>query len=280
MTTTLRPTGPERTDDQGGRERAYAICVNGRAVGAVRVRADADGIGEIADLAVEEQGRGRGRGTTAVLAVEEILRGWGCPRVEGVVVGEEGDPTVARLLRWAQSLGYVPAARNMVKTLPATPPELPAGLSARPLTAAEFPAWRDSRNAGYAQMLLRHAGLSPEQAEARSGASHAQLLPQGLDTPDVSIQHLLAGDDVVGMLWVRTAESPERPAWVFDVEVMEGFRGHGYGRALMLLAERVTLVAGRDRLGLNVHAGNTPAERLYESLGYRTYRWAFAKPLS
>jgi ribosomal protein S18 acetylase RimI-like enzyme len=277
LTTTLRPIGPEQRDDHGGRGRAYAICVNGREVGGVRLDASPEGVGTISGLAVHERDRGRGRGTTAALAAEEILRSWSCTRVEGAAVGEQGSQEIERLLRWTRSLGYVMTARNMVKALPPTPPELPAGLATRPLTEGEFRAWHDAEQTGYAEMLVRHTGRTPEQAAAKSAAEHARLFPQGLDTPGASIHHLLAGSEVVGTVWVSTVPTEERPAWVYDVEVREAFRGRGYGRALMLLAERVTLAAGGRDLALNVHAGNVPAERLYDSLGYRTFRWAVGK---
>jgi RimJ/RimL family protein N-acetyltransferase len=47
----------------------------------------------------------------------------------------------------------------------------------------------------------------------------------------------------------------------------------------MLLAERVALDFGTTRLGLHVFAGNTPAIRLYESLGYVTTHRNFYKTL-
>lgn len=47
----------------------------------------------------------------------------------------------------------------------------------------------------------------------------------------------------------------------------------------MLLAEAQTIVEGRRAIGLNVFAGNTPAERLYASLGYETKLYAMYKPL-
>ncbi|MFE7426818.1 GNAT family N-acetyltransferase, partial [Streptomyces sp. NPDC057545] len=48
---------------------------------------------------------------------------------------------------------------------------------------------------------------------------------------------------------------------------------------LMLRAEHITLDAGARSLGLHVFAANTPALRLYESLGYRTTRHHLTKPL-
>jgi GNAT superfamily N-acetyltransferase len=280
LTTTLRPAGPERTDEHGGRQRAYAICVNGREVGGIRLQASPDGVGRIEELSVGERDRGRGRGTTAVLAAEEVLRSWGCSRVEGAIVGQEG-PEVERTLRWTESLGYTLGSRNMAKALASAPPELPAGLTARPLTAEEFSEWAAAQRVGYVEMLVQHTGRTPEQAASKAAEDHAGLFPQGLDSPDVSVSRLLAGDEVVGTIWVSTlaVPEPEPCGWVYDVEVREGFRGHGYGRALMLLGERVTLAVGLRGLALNVHAGNVPAERLYASLGYRTFRWAVGKPL-
>lgn len=47
----------------------------------------------------------------------------------------------------------------------------------------------------------------------------------------------------------------------------------------MHLAEDVTLDAGLGLLGLHVFASNTPALRLYESLGYEVTQYNLAKAL-
>uniref|UniRef100_UPI000B2061D5 GNAT family N-acetyltransferase n=1 Tax=Streptomyces niveiscabiei TaxID=164115 RepID=UPI000B2061D5 len=69
----------------------------------------------------------------------------------------------------------------------------------------------------------------------------------------------------LGILWLA-AEGDK--SYIYDVEVAEEFRGRGYGRTLMHLAETRAIAAGKALIGLNVFAGNDPAERLYESLGY------------
>jgi ribosomal protein S18 acetylase RimI-like enzyme len=66
---------------------------------------------------------------------------------------------------------------------------------------------------------------------------------------------------------------------VYDVQVVDGHRGQGHGRSLMLLAERVSLDAGMRLLALHVFSGNTPAISLYESLGYETTAVNLFKPL-
>jgi ribosomal protein S18 acetylase RimI-like enzyme len=76
----------------------------------------------------------------------------------------------------------------------------------------------------------------------------------------------------VGTVWIDVERSPRTDAdsYVYEVEVDEDRRGLGHGRTLMLIAERECLAAGAHVLGLNVYAHNTPALRLYSSLGYRT----------
>ncbi|WP_377268290.1 GNAT family N-acetyltransferase [Peterkaempfera sp. SMS 1(5)a] len=291
MTTTLRPDGPEEALPHGGRTRRYSVCANSRPVGGVRVTAQvpagtrADGRpqlpqGGIAELEITE-GRRRGRGTVAVLAAEEVLRGWGCARVD-VDVPEE----CPEALRLMLALGYRERTRNMVKHLVAEPPALPAGLRARRIGEAEFPEWSAAAEQGYAQDLLA-SGLSEEQARAKSAADHRMLLPDGPHTRDTVLRRLVpeqpADAEPLGGIWVQlrghTLPDGEDLAWVFGVEVAEQARGRGHGRALMLLAERECLAEGVHHLGLNVFADNAVAIGLYSSLGYRITRRRLGKPL-
>ncbi|WP_103508439.1 GNAT family N-acetyltransferase [Streptomyces sp. SM13] len=278
MTTTLRPSGPLQQGADGARARQYDVCDNGRPVGTVSISTD-DAFGATAGvlgpLSVEEPRRRRGRGTIAALAAEEVLRGWGCTRVR-VEVPAGNDP--AR--RLAAALGYTERSRNMVKALgPETAP-LPGGLTSRAMSEEEFAAWRQEALLAYAQDWIDR-GVEPEQARRKSEADHAAHLPDGLATEGVRFDVLVHAGEVVGHVWVALRELPPGgPAgFVFDVEVREEHRGRGYGRALMLVAEDITRACGADRLGLHVFASNTPALRLYESLGYTTTRYNLAKAL-
>ncbi|MFJ6441823.1 GNAT family N-acetyltransferase [Streptomyces sp. NPDC091649] len=278
MTTTLRPSGPLQQGADGARARHYDVCDNGRPVGTVFISTD-DAFGATAGvlgpLGIDEAGRRRGRGTIAALAAEEALRGWGCTRVR-VEVPAGNDP--AR--RLATALGYTERSRNMIKSLGPDSAPLPAGLGSRAMSGEEFAAWERDAVRTYARDWTDR-GVPPEQARRKSESDHAALLPDGLATEGTGFRVLVDGGVVVGHVWVALRElSPGRPAgYVFDVEVREEHRGRGHGRALMLLAEDVTREWGADRLGLHVFASNTPALRLYESLGYTTTRYNMAKPL-
>ncbi|MEV4443639.1 GNAT family N-acetyltransferase [Streptomyces sp. NPDC049577] len=274
MTTTLRPTAPERRTEDGGRSRSYEIRVNSRPVGTVDLTTDhrfGPRVGRIAALAVDEPDRRRGRGTVAALAAEEVLRGWGCERVEASV------PATARAaLGLAAALGYTERSRIMTKPL-RTPPGLPAGSVARAMTEDEFTAWQARAKARYAASWADR-GVPLVQAEAKAEADHAALLPRGLATPDTALLVLAHDGTDVGTLWLATG-SPRPGGFVFGVDVDARHRGRGHGRTLMLLAERICLDAGLDTLGLNVFAGNTPALRLYDSLGYEPTEHHLYKPL-
>ncbi|RPK67053.1 putative N-acetyltransferase YycN [Streptomyces sp. ADI96-02] len=278
MTTTLRPSGPLQQGEDGVRSRGYDVCDNGRPVGSVAISTDESfgaAAGVVRDLRVDEERRRRGRGTIAVLAAEEVLRQWGCTRAR-VEVPADNEPA----LRLAVALGYTERSRNMAKRLGPGTAALPGGLTSRPMSGEEFAAWRREAVISYARTWTER-GVPPEQARLKSESDHARHLPDGARTEGVRFQVLLRGDETVGHVWVAVRdEPPGGPAgYVFDVEVREEHRGSGYGRALMLLAEDITRAGGQDRLGLHVFASNTPALRLYESLGYATTRYNLAKVL-
>lgn len=273
MTTTLRPTEPLQHAADGTRSRHYQVCVNSRPVGAIHLATRpvfGPPVAVIQDLRIEEPDRGRGRGTVAALAAEEIARGWGCERIEMSVPGEAA---AARALSTA--LGYIPRSRWMEKVLGAVAPELPAGSVGRPMTEAEFAPWGARGRESYAEEWIAR-GVPADEAHAKSQHDHDELLPQGMATENMLFSVLEHEGTAVGTLWVALQD--ER-AFVFDVEADEAFRGRGHGRTLMLLAEAQAVAAGKDRMGLNVFAGNAPAERLYESLGYETTTYHLYKPL-
>lgn len=269
MTTTLRPAQPLQQHSDGTRSRTYAVRVNSRHVGSLELATRSGTqpeVGVIRDLRIDEPDRRRGRGTVAALAAEEVLRSWRCTSI-AVAVPADAAPA----LRMAEALGYRVTGRVRVKELPAEPPALPPGGSPRAMTRAEYDAWHERAVVEYSQHLAG-PGTTAEQALAESRAVHAALLPAGRDTPGSSFLVLQAPDGAIrGTLWVGERDVPGLGPvpYVWDVDVAAEHRRQGHGRTLMLLAEHAALAAGAGRLALHVHEDNTPARRLYESLGYK-----------
>ncbi|WP_432155725.1 GNAT family N-acetyltransferase [Streptomyces sp. bgisy153] len=273
MTTTLRPIEPLQHNADGTRSRHYQVCVNGRPVGALHLDTHpllGDTVARIVDLRIEEPDRRRGRATVAALAAEEVARGWGCRRIETTVPA-----TAGAALRLVHALGYVVRNRLMDKALGDTPPALPPDSRARPMTEAEYGPWLAESREEYVRSLVDR-GVPESEARAKSERDHATLLPDGPRTPDVWLSVLEHAGTPVGTLWVGPREDQ---AYVYDVKTDTAHRGRGHGRTLMLLAEAQAIAAGRRVIGLNVFAGNTPAERLYESLGYQTRQYTLYKAL-
>ncbi|MER8184299.1 GNAT family N-acetyltransferase [Kitasatospora sp. NPDC094015] len=279
MTTTLRPEGAEHSWPGGGRSRRWQICVNGRPVGGLRTTALPRGSqwwGEISELEVTE-GRRRGRATIGALAAEEVLRGWGCTRLDVAVPAE-----ATGALALARVLGYTERMRNMAKPL-GSPPPLPGGLTVHRIGPAEYDGWLAESEAGYLADLLG-SGLTGAQARAKADADHQHVLPQREATEGVALRQLRDdGGAVLGSLWLALRQStvPDGSplAWVMVVQVPEARRGAGHGRSLMLLAEHECLAAGVHHLGLNVFSHNEVATGLYRSLGYRVTLRVLGKQL-
>ncbi|WP_217550522.1 GNAT family N-acetyltransferase [Streptomyces sp. GbtcB6] len=273
MTTTLRPTEPLQHGADGELSRHFQVCVNSRPVGTLHLGTSRNlgaRVARIVDLRIEEPDRRRGRGTVAALAAEEVARGWGCRQIE-VYVPAAAEPA----LHLVEALGYVPRNRSMSKQLGDTPPALPPGSLGRAMTEAEYEAWLAYESEHYARVWIE-LGVPETEAYENSRIGHEELLPRGLATEGMQFSVLEHEGTRVGVLWVAFRDDR---AWVYDVEADAAHRGRGHGRTLMLLAENQTIAAGRRVLGLNVFAGNTPAERLYESLGYVTVSYVLHKDL-
>jgi GNAT superfamily N-acetyltransferase len=273
MTTTLRPTEPLQQSADGTRRRHYQVCVNSRPAGEITLSTDpvfGPATAVLDGLRIEEPDRRRGRATVAVLAAEEVARGWGCERIEADVPGGSDAG-----LRLAAVLGYVPRSRIMVKRLGDTAPALPEGSRARTMTAEEFDVWRGLAVQRYVEACAAR-GMPAAQAREHAERDQAKRLPEGPATPGVSLAVLEHEGSTVGTLWLSPRDGA---AYVWDVEVDAAHRGRGHGRSLMLAAEAYALASGSPEIGLNVFAGNTPAERLYESLGYTTVTHRVRKDL-
>jgi ribosomal protein S18 acetylase RimI-like enzyme len=69
--------------------------------------------------------------------------------------------------------------------------------------------------------------------------------------------------------------SGARVAGLSGVGVAAGHRGRGYGRLLAAVATRAGLATGHGLVWLSVDESNTPALKLYKSLGYEpTFEWS------
>jgi ribosomal protein S18 acetylase RimI-like enzyme len=156
-----------------------------------------------------------------------------------------------------------------------------AEVSLRPMTRAEYDEWMPRQLAGYAEQIAASGGLPAAEAWEKARRDTARTFSAGYDTPGQLLFQVLAGEQPVGSLWLAVPGPDPDPqmAWVYDIEVGEEYRGHGYGRAAMLLAENEVRSRGMTSLGLNVFGQNRVARALYESLGYDVTSLQMKKPV-
>jgi ribosomal protein S18 acetylase RimI-like enzyme len=151
----------------------------------------------------------------------------------------------------------------------------------RPATADEIEDWLPALAADYAGEIAASGSLPPDQARQKAYNDLRKQLKDGLDTAGQLIFRLMAEEQPVGWLWLAVPCPGGDPnmAWVNDVEVDREFRGRGYGRQAMLLAEQEAGARGMNSVGLNVHGSNAPARALYDSLGYQVTTQQMKKAL-
>lgn len=254
---------PESTDDTG--DTLLGFCALSTHIDSPSRPAVVD------DIWVAPEHRRRGHGSAARAALERWCGEHGLPRLLATV--DPGDPAQAALFR-----SYTATSQRMVRSL-VDVSDLPAGVVGRPMSAAEFPAWRQEGIDGYAHDIFGSGGEATlDAAMARSAREFDELLPEGaqtrhhsfwvLDAPSTAADGEGDGDGgYVASIWLRHHHQVGR-SFVFSVAVKPEHRGKGYGRAAMRLGERASRDAGDSALALNVFGQNTVAINLYTSLGY------------
>jgi methyltransferase (TIGR00027 family) len=151
----------------------------------------------------------------------------------------------------------------------------------RPMTAAEFDAWRTSLVLAYAADNVRVGNWSADNAPDLADAQLTGLLPQGVETPGMLV---MVGENAAGLpvgnLWLALDHGQRSDVYIYDIEVDAQQRGQGYGRELLRAAEAEAEKHGAATIGLQVFGDNQVARNLYESAGYESTTIAMRKPLS
>jgi ribosomal protein S18 acetylase RimI-like enzyme len=153
-------------------------------------------------------------------------------------------------------------------------------MSIRPLREEEFAAWSARSCAGYAESMIEHGGWEPDRARAKAKEDYEALLTDGVTTAGHSIYAVEDDGTVAGYLWVAERDwVGGRNLFVYEVEILEEFRGRGLGRAAMVFAEEEARRRGLPRIELNVFGRNEVARNLYRSLGYAESAVHMVKPV-
>ena len=127
---------------------------------------------------------------------------------------------------------------------------------------------------------LISAGFSEGYANENIEQSIKSIFSDGILASGNFVFYAISNGNRVGKLWLSTSKRDDKTEWsIYDIETFVDFRGKGFGREIMVAAERYVLAAGGDAIYLSVFGNNTAARKLYESLEYETIRLGMKKNL-
>jgi ribosomal protein S18 acetylase RimI-like enzyme len=140
-------------------------------------------------------------------------------------------------------------------------------ISFEPFPDSALTEWIEQTRLNYISERMV-SGDSLAEAESNANASIERLFPDGSPASGQLVGQLNSMSQKIGYLWIGAAGSDPQRWWVWDVMIDAQFRGHGYGRQALELAETLARREGAVTIGLNVLGHNQVARTLYASLGY------------
>jgi ribosomal protein S18 acetylase RimI-like enzyme len=137
------------------------------------------------------------------------------------------------------------------------------------MSAEYFATWNERLVVEYAREKVEAGLWTEEHALDLARAEQAASLPDGMHTAGHDLFVGVVDGDTVGNLWLFTdPQQPVRDTFIYDIEILEPYRGRGLGRTLLEVAESWSAEHGSASVRLNVFAPNITARALYESAGY------------
>lgn len=138
-----------------------------------------------------------------------------------------------------------------------------------PMTEETFRDYLAVSVGEYAAEKVRAGNWVESEALERSAQSYAELLPDGVATPDNYLYTILAGETPVGELWFAVRQDGgHRAAFIYDFAINEAHRRQGYAAQALTALEPIVRDLGLDRISLHVFGHNQPAISLYQKVGY------------
>lgn len=141
-----------------------------------------------------------------------------------------------------------------------------------PFTEVDYHAWALQAVPEFALNNVEEGRWTLAESLEKSQQAHAELLPQGLQTPGQFFVNLQDADSgaPVGTLWWAESDGPGgREAFVYNIVIDEAARRRGFARAALTELERVAREHGVHHVGLHVFGHNHGARRLYDELGFQ-----------
>jgi RimJ/RimL family protein N-acetyltransferase len=134
----------------------------------------------------------------------------------------------------------------------------------------------------FAQDNIQVGRWSEEEAQAQAEKELGHFLPQGLETPNHYIS-VIVDDETgqkVGMIWFDISKQGRAVFGnIYNVEIFQEFRRHGYGTRALELMESQARELGATAVGLRIFGHNKSTVELYQKMGYEAVHFRMVKIL-
>ena len=172
-----------------------------------------------------------------------------------------GNPLPVSKLLEEEGFSQVRTYWNMLCRRESLPDEeTPEGFTVRSLQDGEVPILTAAQNAAF-QGSWGYCPNTVEQVEYRS--KMANTSPQGI----LLLSH---GDKTAGYCWTCLSPAGESTRGIIGmIGVVPDYRGRGVSRTILLAGMKYLRALGVADIGLEVDGSNTPAIRLYTSVGFQ-----------
>jgi RimJ/RimL family protein N-acetyltransferase len=151
-----------------------------------------------------------------------------------------------------------------------------------PMSESEYEAFVAALIPAYAGDKVAAGQWSEEEALELSRKMMAEILPQGIETPDHSFFTIrdVDGGTRVGILWiVRKLQAGEPIAHIYDIEIAPEHQRKGHATRALIALEEMARDLGVTGLALHVFGHNPGAQAMYARLGFEIKGVSMFKPL-
>jgi len=140
-----------------------------------------------------------------------------------------------------------------------------------PMNEREYANFIQREMSNYATENVAAGRWLQAEAMAQSRKAHENLLPSGRETAN---QHFFIVRDKgkgkeVGAVWLAIFDqAKEKEAFVYYVEILEGYRGKGFGSLTLTAIKKKARELGTSKISLHAFWHNQRAISLCKRLGY------------
>ncbi|EUJ29978.1 Uncharacterized N-acetyltransferase YycN [Listeria grayi] len=147
-------------------------------------------------------------------------------------------------------------------------------LTLQQMSREEYTNYLSNAVIDYAADKITAGTWTKDEAIGLANDAFADLLPQGIDTPNEYLYTIHRSNIPIGHIWLHYKD---QAAFIYDFLIIADYRNKGYGSEAMTCLEQRAKQIGAVKLSLHVFAHNKQAVHVYEKAGFQYTDHTMAK---